>query len=74
MFNVLVAIVFLTGVITLLKWWPQVGWKGPDSLKSLRLLWPPAVVLVFLLLTVIYTGLSPTRVLMLVIQYLDSRS
>ncbi len=67
MFNVLVAMVFLTGVITLLKWWPQVGWKGPKNLQDLRLLLPPAVVLIFLLLTVIYTGLPPTRVLMLVI-------
>jgi membrane protease YdiL (CAAX protease family) len=67
MFNVLVAMVFLTGVITFLKWWPQVGWKGPDNLQDLRLLWPPAVVLIFLLLTVIYTGLPSTRVLMLVI-------
>ena len=67
MFNVLVAIVFLTVVITLFKWWPQVGWKSPDNLQDLHLLWPPAVVLIFLLLTVISTGLPPTRVLMLVI-------
>jgi len=67
MFNVLVAIVFLIVVITLFKWWSQVGWKYPDNLQNLRLLWPPVVVLVFLLLTVINTGLPSTKVLMLVI-------
>jgi uncharacterized protein len=67
MFNVLVAMVFLTGAITLLKWWSKVGWKGPDNLRDLRLLLPPALVLIFLLLTVIFTGMPPTRVLMLVI-------
>jgi len=67
MFNVLVAMVFLTGVITILKWWPQVGWKRPNNLRNLRLLWPPALVLIFLLQTVIFTGLPPTSVLMLVI-------
>ncbi len=67
MYGVLVAMAFLTGVITHLKWWPQVGWKGPDNLRDLRLLWPPALLLFSLLLFVLYTGLPPTRVLMLVI-------
>ena len=67
MFGVLVAMVFLTGVITHLKWWPQVGWKGPDNLRDLRLLWPPALLLLFMLLIVLFTGMRPTRVLMIVI-------
>jgi membrane protease YdiL (CAAX protease family) len=67
MFNVLVAMVFLIVVINHFKWWSQVGWKAPNNLQDLRLLWPPAVVLIFLLLTVISIGLPPTRVLMLVI-------
>lgn len=66
-FGVLVAVVFLPGVITLLKWWPQVGWKGPNNLQDLRLLLPPALVLLFLLLNVLFTGLPPTRILMIVI-------
>ena len=59
--------VFLTVIITLFKWWSQVGWKGPDNLQDLHLLWPPTVVLIFLLLTVLYTGLPPTNVHILVI-------
>jgi uncharacterized protein len=66
MYNVLVALSFLIIVITLIKWWSQVGWKSLDNLQDLRLLWAPAVVLVLLLLTVLYTGLPPTNVLMLV--------
>ena len=43
MFGELVEIVFLTVVITYLRWWPQVGWKGPNNLRDLRLLWLPAL-------------------------------
>jgi len=66
-FGVLVAVIFLPGVITYLKWWDQVGWKGPDNLRDLRLLLPPALSLLILLLIVLSTGLPPTRVLMFVI-------
>lgn len=67
MFNVLIAMVLLIVVITLFKWWSQVGWKDPHNLHDLRLLWPPALVLIFLLMTVTFTGLPLTRVLTLVI-------
>ncbi len=66
-FGVLTAAVFLLGVISYLKWWPQVGGKGPDNLRDLRLLWLPALVLFLLLLIVLFTGLPPTTVLMVVI-------
>jgi membrane protease YdiL (CAAX protease family) len=67
MFGVLVAVVFLPGAITYLKWWNKVGWKGPNSLRNLRLLWPPAILLLLLLLTILFTGLPPIQVLMIVI-------
>jgi len=38
-----------------------------QHLQDLHLLWPPTVVLIFLLLTVLYTGLPPTNVHILVI-------
>ena len=65
--GVLVATIFLPGTITYLKWWPQVGWKGPDNLLVLRLLLPPALLLIFMLMFVLSTGLPPTRVLIIVI-------
>lgn len=67
MFGVLIAVFFLPWAITYLKWWNPVGWKAPNSLRNLRLLWPPALSLVLLLLTVLFTGLPPIRVLMIVI-------
>jgi len=66
-FGILVATFFLPGVITYLKWWPQVGWKGPDNLLDLRRLLPPALLLLFMLAFVLLTGLPPTRVLVFVI-------
>lgn len=66
-FGVLVAVVFLSWVITYLKWWTRVGWKSPNNLQDLRLLLPPAMLLLFLLLSVLFAGLPPTRVLMIVI-------
>jgi membrane protease YdiL (CAAX protease family) len=66
-FGVLVAVIFLFLVITYLKWWAQVGWKGPDNLRDLRLLVPPALSLLILLLILLSTGLPPARVLVLVI-------
>ena len=66
MFGELVEIVFLTGVITYLRWWPQVGWKSPTNLPDLRLLWPPALSLLFMLLIVLYSNLPSIRVLMIV--------
>ncbi|AKB21473.1 CPBP family intramembrane glutamic endopeptidase [Methanosarcina sp. WH1] len=65
--GVLVAVIFLPGVITYLKWWTQVGLKNPDNLQDLRLLLPPALALLILLLIFLSTGLPPTRMLMLVI-------
>ena len=56
MFGELVEIVFLTGVITYLRWWPQVGWKSPNNLRDLRLLWPPALSLLFMLIIVLYAN------------------
>ncbi len=66
-FGVLGAIVFLFGVITYLKWWDSVGWKGPNNPRNLRLLWLPALFLFLLLVTVLFTGLPSTRVLSIVI-------
>ena len=48
-FGILVATVFLPGVITYLKWWHQVGWKGPANLLDLRLLLLPGLLLFFML-------------------------
>lgn len=67
MFGVMVAMVFLTGVITYLKWWPRVGWKGPNNLWDLLLLCPPALFLLFMSLLVLFTGLPSIRVLMIVV-------
>ena len=66
-FGVLIATVFFLGAITFLKWWHKVGWKGPANLLDLRLLLPPALLLLFMLLFVLFTGLPPTRVLVFVI-------
>ncbi len=66
-FGVLAAAVFLIGVISYLKWWPQVAGKGPENLRDLRLLWLPALVLFLLLLILLFTGLPPAQVLMFVI-------
>ena len=67
MFGELVEIVFLTGIITYLRWWPQVGWKSPNNFRDLRLLWPPALSLLFMLLIVLYANLPSLGVLMIVI-------
>ncbi len=66
-FGELVEIIFLTGVITYLGWWPKVGLKSPNNLRDLRLLWPPALSLLFMLMIVLYTNLPSIRVLMIVI-------
>jgi uncharacterized protein len=66
-FGVLVATFFLPGAITYLKWWHQVGWKKPDNILDLRLLLPPALLLLFMLAFVLFTVLPPTRVLVFVI-------
>ncbi len=66
-FGVLVATVFLPGATTYLKWWPQVGWKGPANLLDLRLVLLPAMLLFFMLVFVLSTGLPPIRVLIIVI-------
>lgn len=65
--GVLVAVIFLPGVITYLKWWKPVGWKGPDNLRDLRLLLPPALSLLILLMIVLFTGLPSTGVLVFVV-------
>jgi hypothetical protein len=67
MFGELVEIVFLTGVITYLRWWPQVGWKCPNNFRDLRLLWPPALSLLFMLMIVLCANLPSFSVLMIVI-------
>ena len=66
-FGVIVAMVFLTGVITYLKWWPRVGWKGPNNLGDLLLLCPPALFLLSTSLLVLFIRLPSIRVLMIVI-------
>ncbi|WP_440948093.1 lysostaphin resistance A-like protein [Methanosarcina sp. T3] len=66
-FGVLGAVIFLPLAITYLKWWAQVGWKGPDNLRDLRLLLPPALSLLILLLIVLFTGLPPARVFVIVV-------
>jgi len=66
-FGVLGAVVFLTGVITYLNWWDQIGWKGPNNSRNMHLLWLPAMFLFFLLVIVLFTGLPPTRILLIVI-------
>lgn len=66
-FGVLAAVIFLPLAITYLKWWVQVGWRGPDNLQDLRLLVPPALSLLILLLIVPSAGLPPARAFMLVI-------
>jgi hypothetical protein len=53
-FGILVATVSLPVAITYLKWWPQVGWKGPVNLLNLRLLLPPAMLLLFMLVFVLF--------------------
>ncbi len=72
-----VAIVFFLGAVTYLNWWSQVGLKGLDTqqikayleskLHNLRFFWPPALLLLFLLLFVFFTGLPPTRILIILI-------
>lgn len=66
-FGVLAAVIFLPLAITYLKWWVRVGWKGPGNLQDLRLLVPPALSLLILLLIVPFADLPPERTLMLVI-------
>lgn len=65
--GVMVATVFVPAIITYLKWWPQVGWKRPVNLLDLRLLLPPGLLLLFMLVFVLIAGLPPTRILMFVI-------
>ena len=67
MFGELVEIVFLTGVITYLRWWPQIGWKSPNNFRDLRLLWPSALSLLFMLLIILYANLPSIGVLTIVI-------
>ncbi|WP_292381927.1 CPBP family intramembrane glutamic endopeptidase [Methanosarcina sp. UBA289] len=66
-FGVIVAVVFLTGVITYLNWWDQIGWKGLNNSRNMHLLWLPAIFLFFLLVNILFRGLPPTRVLLIII-------
>ena len=66
-FGTLAAAVFLPGAVTYLKWWPEVGWKGPANLQDLRLLLLPGVLLFLMLVFVLFSGLPPARALVLVI-------
>ncbi len=66
-FGVLVAVVFLSGIISSLKWWAQVGWKSPNNLRNFRLLWLPTLLLLFLLVNILFRGLPPTLVLLIII-------
>ncbi|AKJ37550.1 CPBP family intramembrane glutamic endopeptidase [Methanosarcina barkeri] len=66
-YGVLTAIVFLSVVITYFDWWDKVGWKGPNDLHDLRLLWLPALFLFIMLVIVLFTGLPPIRILLIVI-------
>lgn len=75
-----VAIVFFLVIIAYLKWWSQVGLKvelkiqnlhftWPLTLKShsLRVLWLPTLLLLFLVLFVFFSGLPSTRVIIVLI-------
>lgn len=66
-YGVLGAIVLLSGVITYIDWWDQIGWKGPTNSRNLHLLSLPAMFLFIMLLIVLFTGLPPTRVLLIII-------
>jgi uncharacterized protein len=66
-FGVLGAVIFLSGAITYLNWWDKAGWKGPNNSRNLRFLWLPALFLLLLIVIVLFTGLPPTRVLLIVI-------
>ncbi|WP_292387681.1 CPBP family intramembrane glutamic endopeptidase [Methanosarcina sp. UBA5] len=66
-FGVIFAVFFLSGVITCLNWWDQIGWKGPNNSRNLRLLCLPAMFLLFLLVIALSTDLPPTRILLIVI-------
>jgi membrane protease YdiL (CAAX protease family) len=66
-YGVLTAIVFLSVAITYFNWWDQVGWKGPNDSRNLRLLWLPALFLFIMLVIVLFTGLPPIRILLIVI-------
>ena len=72
-----VSIIFVSGTIFYLKWWPQVGLKGIQTGKvedffalkywNIHLLWPPALFLLIMLLLVLYKGLPPNPMLITII-------
>ena len=61
------SMLFFFGAVTYLKWWYQVGWKGPNNLRDLRFLWLPTLFLLIYILLVLFAGLPSTRVLMFVL-------
>jgi len=76
-FRKLVAIIFFPGAISYLKWWPQIGWKGLYNkrgriflglkLQDLRFLWLPILFFLIQILSVLFTDLKPTQVLVYVV-------
>lgn len=44
-----IAPIFLFIVVAYFKWWPEVGLKWVDDTRSLRLLWLPALAIIFML-------------------------
>ena len=56
-YALVLAPIFLLIVVASYKWWRQVGLKGPDSWRDLRLLWLPVAFLILIWMLVESSGL-----------------
>ena len=54
---------FLFFVVAYYKWWRQVGLKGPDRWRDLRLLWLPVMAIILIWMLVESSGFPPGQAL-----------
>jgi membrane protease YdiL (CAAX protease family) len=62
--------VIIAGLLTLLRWWREVGFNGPSQWRELRLLWLPAIVAIVLPLFGGFAAVDAGSVIYLTIGYL----
>ena len=69
-YSVIAAIIFLLIVVAYKKWWSEVGVKGPDDRRSLRLLWLPALLILILIVMGFTSGVASNVLLIILINTL----
>jgi membrane protease YdiL (CAAX protease family) len=66
-YSVIAAVVFLLIVVAYKKWWSEVGLKGPDKPRTLRLLWLPVLLILILAIAGFTSGVASDVILIVLI-------